>query len=326
MSADFLDWFETTKHALEQWGKFVVETVENRVKADIGPERYARFFKIDPSYRVKAADSIKGKLERKKYADPREEMTDLVGARFVVLLRSDIDVLERAIINRSCWSVIKDRDYINETFADPSVFDYQSMHYLVRNSQPRDLGGIEIPEGLTCEIQTRSLLQHAYAELVHDDIYKADVFVHDGTKRLVARSMALMESTDEIFIEISRELENIRNAQTCLFSAAALVYRDINPNASEGPTDLYRLVSETYRDALKEVSRTDLNHLVKDHRRRQQIRARALYSDLFSDPVCVLVYWLAENRTRRTFREWPREDLRNDLEQIAADLGMAPPC
>ncbi|QIM48992.1 hypothetical protein G9Q38_07255 [Pusillimonas sp. DMV24BSW_D] len=324
MNAEFLDWFSAKETAFAQWGEFVVETIKARVRADIGDARYASFFKIEPSYRVKVIDSIKEKLERKKYSHPHDEMTDLVGARFVVLLRSDIDVLDRVILNRSCWSVSKDRDYINETLSDPSVFDYQSMHYLVRNPATRILADVEIPEGLACEVQVRSLLQHAYAELVHDDIYKADVFVHEGTKRLVARSMALMESTDGIFVEISRELENIRSAQTCLFEAARLVYRDINSDAEDKPTELYHVIADTYRDALKEVSQRDLNDLMKDHRRRQQVRNRALDSCLFSDPACVLVYWLTANRTRRTFREWPRDDLRKDLEQIAADLGIAP--
>src|SRR5690606_11585815 len=153
-----------------------VDTVKERIQAEIGPERYKKLFKIDPSYRVKSPESVIEKLARKKYTNPHQEMTDLVGARFVVLLRSDIAVVDRAIINRSCWSVSKDRDYINEALSDPSVFDYQSMHYLVRNLEDRTIEGVHVPDGLTCEVQVRSLLQHAYAELVHDDIYKTDVF------------------------------------------------------------------------------------------------------------------------------------------------------
>lgn len=325
MREGFLGWFEALKPAFQEWGKFVVGTIEERVRADVGSARYDSFFKIDPTYRVKTEESIKEKLNRKAYANPREDMTDLVGARFVVLLRSDLAVLDRAILNRACWAVSKERDYINETLADPVVFDYQSMHYVVRNPERRALNGVEVPEGISCEVQSRSLLQHAYAELVHDDIYKADVFVHGATKRLVARTMALMEATDDIFVEISRELEDIRNAQACLYATAALVYRDINSHFPAKPTDLYQTISETYRDSLKEATQEELIRLVRSHRRRQQIRDRSLDSELFADPACILVYWLVQKRTGRTFREWPRNDLRVDLEQIAADLGIAPP-
>ncbi|TGV05429.1 hypothetical protein E4695_16330 [Alcaligenaceae bacterium 429] len=323
MSTDFLEWFEDMRPAFGKWAEFVIDTIKERVKSDVGEGRYESFFKLSPAYRLKTITSAAEKLDRKKYPNPYEEMTDLVGARFVVLLRSDISILDRAIINRSCWAVSKERDYINETFVDPSVFDYQSMHYLVRSTGDCVLDGVQIPEGLTCEVQVRSLLQHAYAELVHDDIYKADVFVHERTKRLVARSMALMESTDEIFLEISKELESIRSAQTCWFSAASLAYRDISGSASTDPTELYRLISETYRDVLREVSQSALGELIKDSRRRQLIRDRASDSELFSDPTCVLVYWLLRNSPRRTVREWPRADLQTDLEQIAADLGMS---
>ncbi|QFY77819.1 hypothetical protein DUD43_09060 [Alcaligenes faecalis] len=325
MTTEFFDWFDATKPALEKWGEHVVQTVKRRVKDEVGEERFVSFFKIETSLRVKSKKSIEDKILKKLYSSPRDQVTDLIGARFVVLLKSDLDILDRAIINRNSWAVSKDRDFFNESLKEPSVFDYQSNHYVVTSVVDQEIEGVFVPSGLRCEVQSRSLLQHAYAELVHADVYKANNFVPESTKRLVARSMALMESTDEVFLSISRELEGIRKAQSCLYSASRLIYLDMGVEASESPTSLYLEVADTYRDLLEKVSLDSLSAVVVDVGLRKKIKERSLRHGLFSDPTALLAYWLMKNNYRRFFRDWPRHDLRSDLEQIAADNGLSFP-
>lgn len=325
MSKELFDWFEQAQPILKVWGRYVVSTIEKRVKNEIGEQRFSSFFKIQPVFRVKTKESIEEKITRKSYSDPREQITDFVGVRFVVLLKSDLEVLDRAIINRNNWSVSKDRDFVNESLKEPSVFDYQSNHYVITNSSDRKVEGVEIPEGFRCEIQTRSLLQHAYAELVHADIYKTNTFVPDSTKRLVARSMALMESTDDVFVSISKELESIREAQSCLYAASRLIYLDMGIDASVDASELFLEIAGTYRDLLKEVSLDALHAVVKKAGLRQKIKERAQRSELFADPTTLLVYWLIECKSGRFFRGWERFDLRLDVEQAASDLGKSFP-
>lgn len=326
MTKAFFDWFEQAQPALEKWGAYVVDTIEKRVQSDVGAERFATFFKIEPSFRVKSEVSAQEKIARKAYDNPREQMTDLVGVRFIVLLKSDLEVLERAIINRSTWAVSKERDFFNESLKEPSVFDYQSNHYLLTNTSDREIDGILIPEGVRCEVQTRSLLQHAYAELVHADVYKTDSFVPSSTKRLVARSMALMESTDEVFVSISKEIESIRKAQSCLYSASRMIYLDMGvAQIPEEPSDLFLEVFETYRYLTEEVSLNALSEMMRSPALRLKITERVEKLELFADPTTVLVYWLVQNKYNRFFRDWPRPDLRRDLEQVASDLGKAFP-
>ena len=55
---------------------------------------------------------------------------------------------------------------------------------------------------LTCEIQIRTLLQHAFAEVSHDSTYKGPYKNDKGILRHLAKSMALMEATDDYFCNI----------------------------------------------------------------------------------------------------------------------------
>ena len=59
-----------------------------------------------------------------------------------------------------------------------------------------------IPPETPCEIQRRTLLQHAYSELTHNTIYKSEYPASSGTNRMVVRSMALIETTDNIFTNV----------------------------------------------------------------------------------------------------------------------------
>lgn len=59
---------------------------------------------------------------------------------------------------------IRREDYID----DPKDSGYRSLHLFL----PLDVGEALAPRYVTCEVQVRTLLQHAWAELSHEDIYK----------------------------------------------------------------------------------------------------------------------------------------------------------
>ena len=61
------------------------------------------------------------------------------------------------------WEWSKDVDYEELKREHPEIFDYQSIHYIVRNSEQFIYSGIVIQKGIPCEIQIRTLEQHAYA-------------------------------------------------------------------------------------------------------------------------------------------------------------------
>jgi putative GTP pyrophosphokinase len=321
--SDFGEWLDQMGPALKAWGDFVVGRITELVKAELGDEAYKPFFKIAPGYRRKDRTSALNKLKKKKYTEPKEQMTDLVGARFVVLLRTDIAVVERVIVAQTVWALSRDRDPMDEQARDPSSFEYQSVHYLLRNTKPFLHNGVMIPEDLSCEVQIRTVLQHAYAELGHDRIYKGK-HVPLTVQRLVARCMALMETTDEMFVKAVHELDQVNRTieHWCKFldDTISPLLSSITPTADDVEA---REILDTYKSLLEEAGlesvKAELTPFVT-----RKIQERAVLSGgLFAKPVVLVVYWLVRHHSFEISQSWPTPGLHNDLQLVKADLGVA---
>ena len=69
-------------------------------------------------------------------------------------------------------------------------------------------------EGLKCEIQIRSVLQHAWAEIEHDLGYKSEIAIPKGIRRNFSRLAGLLEIADKEFQEIRSFLQSYQNEAT----------------------------------------------------------------------------------------------------------------
>lgn len=320
-SEEFARWLEERSSALKAWGDFVSSSVTDELFREVGSERFKGLLKIAPIPRVKEVQSALKKQSDKRYTDPTTQMTDLVGVRFVVLLKSDIELLNNVILRSNRWTCSRDRHYQFEIFDDPAVFDYQSVHYIVRPPEDLDIDGVVIPADTPCEIQVRTILQHAYAELVHDNIYKPKVKVPESAKRVVARCMALMESTDELFCQAIKEIEAITTSRTQLIEAVGAAYSEIGQSHPE--EHIFSLIADTYRDLLDGVSVNDITALARLEPLRLRVAERAKEGGFFAEPSCLVVYWLVQNYHAETIDRWPIPAYTVELEQICSDLGFA---
>lgn len=320
----FRTWLNTQAPALGAWGCYVAKTVSEKVFEAIGNERFSTFFKIPPTFRVKGVDSAIAKLAKKGYEDPVSQMTDLVGARFVVLLKSDIAVVENAIAAHTGWTLSQERDPTFEVSQDPNVFDYQSTHYLVRSIEDRVIDGVNVPAETTCEIQIRTLLQHAYAELVHDNVYKPEGHVPVEAKRLIARCMALMETTDEMFCSALEELRQVNTDRETWLRFLAEEFGTLpgQHGVSADDPETHEFL-DTYRDLLQLANRRRIIDEAIPQPVRERIARRSQDGGMFSKPMCLLVYWLLRKYPRPTINRWPFEQYRQDFETAMADLSIA---
>lgn len=201
--------YEAEKHIYQAWGEYVSKTILDTIKNDgIDPHTLLKIISIP---RVKDTESIIAKAfyRGKDYQDSYLQITDKVGTRFVALLEEDIKTICSIIESREEWNTSKDRDYEAERESEPLRFDYQSMHYVVSAKIDINHNGVIIPMDTPCEIQVRTLLQHAYSELTHDRVYKSKFDPTGNVKRTVARSMAFLETTDEFFQKVSNEMSEI---------------------------------------------------------------------------------------------------------------------
>jgi len=321
---EFGTWLLAKQPALKAWGCFVVSKISERVRDQIGEKRFKNFFKVPPGFRTKDIESATAKLAKKGYADPTVQMTDLVGARFVVLLRTDVRVVEDALSGYTGWTLSRDRDFDFEVSQEPEVFDYQSVHYLVSCPADMDVDGTLIPGGTTCEVQIRTLLQHAYAEVVHDNVYKPGGVVPPQTRRIIARSMAFVESADELFCEAIDQLARVNTAREQWVEFLVPLYLAISGrDVSQTDQQDTLAVVDTFRDVLASADRGEIEQRVSGQAISRLIRRRSENDGLFGRPICILAYWLAEQNPRNLMENWPFGSQDADLRNVLADLGIA---
>ena len=320
--ASFGQRLDGLRPCLKEYGKYVIQKIMASLEATLTTEQYSQLIKVGPSHRVKDTLSAVEKIERKAYDDPVSQLTDVVGVRFVVLLEADIAHVERAIVNCNAWTPRKDRSPLFEVHENPEVFDYQSTHFIVRANENITLGDFVVPQDTPCEIQIRTLVQHAYAEFVHDRVYKAGNEVPSNVRRLVARSMAMLESTDLIFSEAADELACINLSLEEWNEHSAKVYvancGQLGTAVSEAEAQLF---FETFRDVLSGAHTGDARRLFEVHSAKV-VEARE-EGNMFSHPFVVLVLWVLAHHDQIAADRWPLGKYRNDLVMAASFLGIA---
>jgi hypothetical protein len=149
----------------------------------------------------------------------------------------------------SVWEYSHDRSIEDERKSKPTTFIYQSEHFIVRNKKEISLGSLNIPQGTPCEIQIRTLLQHAYSELTHDLTYKPSLLATPEVSRLIARSMALIETADDIFMESVKKMEEYEKDYIALLSTLKCIYEKNIGQYNHDPI-INTIIYEAYRDLI----------------------------------------------------------------------------
>lgn len=158
------------------------------------------------SFRAKSVESLAEKITRpdKSYATI-EEITDLAGVRITTYFADDVDRVAEVL--RAEFSIDPDASVDKRQYADPDRFGYRSLHYVISLGPNRAaLAEYAKFAGLKCEIQLRSILQHAWAEIEHDLGYKSAAGVPAELRRKFARIASLLELADDEFSSIRTAL------------------------------------------------------------------------------------------------------------------------
>ena len=162
-------------------------------------------------YRVKAEDSLAGKLELKgqKYRT-LADITDIIGLRVITFYIDDVDKVASAVerLFTVDWENSVDKRKIHEI----DSFGYLSLHYICSQ------------EGFPYrfEVQMRTVLQHAWANMNHDTGYKSGVEVPKEYLRNMSRLAGMLELADEQFSRIRNELADYRRRVQALVASGNL--------------------------------------------------------------------------------------------------------
>ncbi|WFU23159.1 RelA/SpoT family protein [Bradyrhizobium sp. CB1717] len=307
----------------EAWGDYVVARVIDQVRSQIAPLAVDLFLRLPPKPRVKADASFleKAFYRNKSYSDPYGDITDKVGVRFVVLLTDHIRVVSDAITKCPDWDASKDRDFEYEQQQNPIQFDYAAVHYVVRCHSELSVSGHVVPAGTPCEVQIKTILQHAYSELTHDTIYKPTVEATARMKRAAAKSMALIEATNDYFQQVVDQVSESIAPSRSLSENTSRLYRK-HIQLEPQPTRAEGLIVDTFEQvAGEDVAERIDRFLTSKPQIVAQLRERASRKLLFRQPSILLVYLLANEKPTATKSNWPLTP--EELRPIYVDLGKA---
>ncbi|MFH4463691.1 GTP pyrophosphokinase [Vibrio diabolicus] len=305
------------------WGDLVVSDLCQRL-VSVGRELDVHL-KQPAKARVKSDDSLIDKAfyrPNKNYENPYEDIEDKVGCRFVVLLVEHINELSDIIKSSDRWEYKECRHFNEERKKDPLLFTYQSVHYVVRAKTDEQANGLTVKAGTPCEIQVRTLLQHAYAELTHDAVYKAKTVVEPEVHRTVAKSMTLIETTDDFFSDVNNKLNRSASDELSFQQELDTLYTELIGIAPRPAQKSSIVVLDEFDNLVNEDLIVTIQKLAE--RRTfiiDSIKAGVNNFPFYSQSVSIFTFWLALKRRNRLLEDWPLE--RKILERVASDAGVS---
>lgn len=159
--------------------------------------------------RVKTASSLKEKLGREgKTYLTLSDVKDVVGIRIITYFEDDLAELGKIISSE--FAVDSAHSYDLKTRLETDQFGYRSIHYVCQYNPDRlRLREYSRFADIDMEIQTRSILQHAWAEIEHE-YYKSRGPKPPEIQRRNSILAGVLELADAEFISIRKAMEVYR--------------------------------------------------------------------------------------------------------------------
>jgi len=193
--------FEDKTSKYESLGKNVVESI--RILLHL-----ANIKNLSIYFRVKDVDSFMEKIERKSYEKPFEETEDICGIRIICYYQKDIAKIEQII--KKEFDIKESSN--KESNLEYNEFGYRSHHLIASvKSEWEKTPNFRGLSKLKFELQIRTVLMHAWAEIEHNLAYKSELQTPKQFRRKLHRISAKLEEADEQFEELKEESKNYQS-------------------------------------------------------------------------------------------------------------------
>ena len=167
--------------------------------------------------------------EEPKYKNPLAEITDMAGVRVITFFPRT--VLEVCQCIEEEFDVIEKVDHIAASQKQEKL-GYQSIHYLAKFKPNRtELSEYKRFDGLVAEIQVRTVMQHAWAEIEHDIRYKSASTIPLEISRRFMTLAGLLEIADREFEAIQEQDAQLRETAQTKLVAGKFGEVEITPDA-----------------------------------------------------------------------------------------------
>jgi putative GTP pyrophosphokinase len=177
------------------------------------------------THRAKTLDSFLEKIQRKNYQDPIEEMTDFAGVRVVCLYIDDLPKVEKIIAEH--FEIVEKIDKLTNKFKES--FGYGAIHFVVKLGETSSGARYDDLKNFVCEIQTRTVLQDAWAIIDHHLVYKNESNIPSVLRKKLNLLARNFESADEEFKRIRNEREAyLTNIEESKITSAQFLENELN--------------------------------------------------------------------------------------------------
>jgi putative GTP pyrophosphokinase len=191
-------WYRENVSTYEGLSEAVTATIKSLIKAK----------KIDHlgiSARTKTLESMIEKMERKEYSDI-DKMTDIAGVRVITYIESDISKVCELIKEAFQVHIDKSVDKSDELLSNQ--IGYRSVHFICELGDTRTaLPELAAYRGMQFEVQIRTVLQHAWAEIEHDRSYKFASELPTPIRRRLNLLAGMLEIVDREFATLAHEVD-----------------------------------------------------------------------------------------------------------------------
>ena len=214
------------EHHGRQWYEQLARVVGDLLKHALDAEGGYRLQQIQ--LRAKSVSSLKKRLEEAQSTEPTEierVRKDLAGCRLVFYTNKDVGRFTQSGILSDLFEI----DYGRSKIYHPAPGEanaanlFRSFNYVVRLRTDRtDLLEYRHLSGLRCEVQVQTTLNHAWAEMAHDTIYKRPELGDFGKQEMLEIEQRLSDVMREHLIPAGYIFQKIINDFDRLIEGKAL--------------------------------------------------------------------------------------------------------
>lgn len=318
--------YNNLKLKLQEWGDFV----DNELNSLIRGSRVPLSIQIFPCNRLKEDRSVIGRALYRDIdsSDPLKRIEDKIATRIVATSLLDVQILEQIITNEDnlYWTARVSRS-LQKKLNNPNSFEYQAVHIILK---PNTNCAIftdfskKLLQKYTCEVQVRSLLQHAFAEVAHDTIYKGPYSNSSKLVRLLSKGQALMEVTDEYFLKAYELMSDEKTYEEAFLASLTEIWAKINgeskPRSQKIDIELTNIIFEEF-----EILKIDVDEVKRTIQINSDIltaifgRSDNLY--IYDEPVVIVIIYSIYNNLQKVLNNWTLDP--EILSSIAHDLGYS---
>jgi ppGpp synthetase/RelA/SpoT-type nucleotidyltranferase len=194
--------------------------------------------------RAKKPMSAAEKVSRKKYGRPRTQLTDTIGVRVITSYSRGVEDVVRRL--RDKYEIDDANSVDKRQSLGLAEVGYRSIHVVLTLGKIGATGeAAELLLRSKVEVQVRSIVDHAWAEIEHELRYKSGVELSREIQRRFAALAGALELVDREFDNLAQELVALVHLYSARYHGREILDDEFDAARYLG------FISEFRRDAVK---------------------------------------------------------------------------